>query len=105
MFVAPDRRLISQAHLAEALEDELYALRAHLPQVESFRMDRATLLAGQAQWGEEEKPVQRELTRLTDDERASYDDLRDNRLARHLRLEQERIGFGRVEQALADLLA
>lgn len=79
-------------------------LRAHLPQVESFLMDRATLLAGQAQWGEEEKPVQRDLTRLTDDERALYDDLRDNRLARHLRLEQERIGFGRVEQALADLL-
>jgi hypothetical protein len=35
---------------------------------------------------------------------ALYDDLRDNRMRRNLRLEQERIGFGWVESALAALL-
>ncbi len=35
--------------------------------------------------------------------RAHYDGLRDNRLRRNLRLEQERIGFGWIEAALAAL--
>jgi hypothetical protein len=78
-------------------------LRAHFAHVESFLMDRATLLACEAQWGEEDRQTLRELPRLNAEEGALYDDLRDNRLRRNLRLEQERIGFGRVEAALAAL--
>lgn len=78
-------------------------LRTHLPHAGSLLMDRATLLAFKAQWGVEEKPTRRDLTRLNTEERALYDDLRDNRLHPNLRLEQERIGFGWVETALAAL--
>jgi hypothetical protein len=48
-------------------------------------------------------PVCQRLPRLNAEEGALYDDLRDNRLRRNLRLEQERIGFGWVEAALAAL--
>jgi hypothetical protein len=58
----------------------------------------------QSQWGEEDKQTLRELPRLNAEEGALYDDLRDNRLRRNLRLEQERIGFGWVEAALAGLV-
>ncbi len=77
-------------------------LRAHVAHAESFLMDRTTLLAFEAQWGEEEKQTRRDLLRLNPDERALYDDLRDNRLRKNLRLEQERIGFGWVESALGN---
>ncbi len=56
-------------------------------------------------WGEEEKPTQRDLPRLTAPESALYDDLRDNRIRKNLRLEQERIGFGWVEAALKVVMA
>ena len=78
-------------------------LRAQFDHVESFLMDRATLLAFRAQWGKEEKQTLRDLSRLNHEEQALYDDLRDNRLRKNLRLEQERIGFGWVESALAAL--
>ncbi len=79
-------------------------LRSHFDHVESFLMDRATLLEFESQWGEEEKQTLRDLTRLNHEEKALFDDLRDNRIRKHLRLEQERIGFGWVESALAALL-
>lgn len=78
-------------------------LRAHLPDAHSLMMDRATLLAFEAHWGVEERPTLRDLERLNQDERALYDDLRDNRIRPNLRLEQERVGFGWVKRALADL--
>ncbi len=40
--------------------------------------------------------------RLTVQERALYDGLRDHRIGRNLRLEQERIGFGWVASALGE---
>lgn len=76
-------------------------LRAHFAHAESFLMDRATLLAFETQWGEEERPTRRDLPRLNAEESALYDELRDNRLRKNLRLEQERIGFGWVQAALA----
>ena len=76
-------------------------LRAVFPQVESLLMDRATLLAFESQWGHEDRPTARELARLTPEEHALYDALRDNRIRPQLRLEQERIGFRWVVQALA----
>jgi hypothetical protein len=80
-------------------------LRAHFAHVNSFLMDRATLLAFKSQWGEEDKQTLRDLPRLNEEERALYDDLRDNRLGRNLRLEQERIGFGWVEEAIEAIAA
>lgn len=75
-------------------------LRGRFAQVESFLMDRATLLAFESQWGEESTPTLRDLSRLTQPEQALYDELRDNRLRKNLRLEQERIGFEWVKAAL-----
>ena len=81
----------------------LDALRAHFDHVESFLMDRCTLMAFESLWGTEDSPIDRDLPRLTAQERALYDDLRDHRIGRNLRLEQERIGFGWVGDALARL--
>lgn len=78
-------------------------LRSHLPHAQSLLMDRATLMAHAAHWGDEPQPSLRDLPRLTAQESALFDELRDNRLRAGLRLEQERIGFGWVQQALAAL--
>ena len=75
-------------------------LRHAFPLVKSFLMDRETLLEHTSQWGEEPQPTLRDLPRLTEEESALYDDLRDNRLRKALRLEQERIGFGWVQRVL-----
>lgn len=82
----------------------LNQLRAHFEHVESFLMDRATLNAHTAVWGREDKQLQVDLHRLTPDERALYDDLRDNRIRMGLRLEQEHIGFQWVNDCLQELL-
>jgi hypothetical protein len=78
-------------------------LRALFPHVRSFLMDRATLLAHQSQWGDEPDPCAHALSRLDAAECALYDDLRDQRLRKRLRLEQEKIPFGWVGQALTGL--
>ena len=57
-------------------------------------MDRETLLAHPLQWGEETEPARHELSSLTVEEAAVYDELRFDRIQPRLRLEQERIGFG-----------
>lgn len=78
-------------------------LRALFPHVRSFLMDRETLLAHRDQWIDEPQPTLRPLSGLDDNERALFDDLRDNRLGRQIRLEQEKIRFGWIEDALAGL--
>ena len=75
-------------------------LRALYPQVASLLMDRETLLAHREQWGEEPTPVRHDLPRLSDAERAVYDDIRFDRHQPKLRLEQERLGFGWVSERL-----
>ena len=76
-------------------------LRALFPHAQSFLMDHDTLLAQQAQWTPEPQPTQRDLPRLNEAERRLYDDLRWRRLREApLRLEQERIDFGRVRVAV-----
>lgn len=77
-------------------------LRAHLPQAESLLMDRTTLLEHQALWGQEpaDKRCNANLGRLTDAEQALYHDLRTDQLGMRLRLEQEHIRFGWLQQAL-----
>jgi len=79
-------------------------LRSRFVHAQSFLMDRSTLLAFESQWGEEEKQTLRDLPRLTSNEMALYDDLRDNRIGKNLRLEQERIGFSWLESALSALM-
>ena len=81
----------------------LDALRARFGHVESLLMDRRTLLEFESLWGTEASPIDRDLPRLTAEEHALYDDLRDNRFGRQVRLEQERIGFGWVKEALERL--
>ena len=81
----------------------LHQLRSYLPHVQSLLMDSDTLMAHADHWGHEPQAQQRDLPRLTPDERGVYDALRDNRIRPGLRLEQERIGFAWVQQALAAL--
>ena len=71
-------------------------LRAVVPHAQSFLMDRNTLMLHRNYWGTEHAPFRRDLQRLTTVERELFDDLRDNRIASNLRLEQERIRFGQV---------
>jgi hypothetical protein len=76
-------------------------LRGQFPHVTSLLMDRETLLAHRLHWGEESEPARHDLSRLTTEEAAVYDDLRFDRHQTRLRLEQERIGFGWVCDRLA----
>lgn len=75
-------------------------LRGHLPHARSLLMERETLQAHRAFWGEEPEQVLRDLPRLTAEERGVFDDLRDSVIGKKLRLEQERVGFGWVLAAL-----
>ena len=78
-------------------------LRGQFGHAESFLMDRDTLQAFEPLWGEEGKQTLRDLSRLNPEEMALYDDLRDNRIRKNLRLEQETVSFGYVESALSAL--
>ncbi|MGR4868750.1 DUF3322 domain-containing protein [Variovorax sp. LARHSF232] len=75
-------------------------LRARFSHVRSFLMDRATLDAHSAFWGVEDQPQRADLRRLTPEEQALYDDLRDDRIRKGLRLEQEHVGFGWLRERL-----
>jgi hypothetical protein len=81
----------------------LSRLRAHLPHVRSFLMDRDTLLAHREQWSEEplDGRHMQDLTALTEDELHLFDDLRRDRFGVRVRLEQERVGYECVKVAVA----
>lgn len=78
-------------------------LRATFPSARSLLMDRETLLAHRALWGREDMPFRGMLSRLELAERELFEALVHNRLGNGVRLEQERISFGRVQQALQDI--
>ena len=78
-------------------------LRRQFPHTAYFLMDKPTLMAHHALWGTEADPVSHDLPNLTESERALYDEIRDRRIRRNLRLEQERIGFGFIQVVLARL--
>lgn len=78
----------------------LSRLRGAYPQTRSFLMDRATLLAHRPLWVREDKPHRGALAHLTPPEAALYDDLCADRLGERVRLEQERIAFGCVREAV-----
>jgi hypothetical protein len=80
----------------------LNRLRGLLPHARSLLMDRETLLAHRSLWGSEpaDRRYRGDSARLTDEERALFVDLREDRLAERVRLEQERIGFRCVRAAI-----
>jgi hypothetical protein len=77
-------------------------MRERFPRVRSMLMDRTTLLAHLDQWVTEPNPATSRLEFLDSDEAALYADLVADRLGRSVRLEQERIGFGLIEQMMLD---
>lgn len=85
----------------------LHRLRATLPGAHSFLMDRETLTAHRPLWGREpaDKRYPGDPIRLEPAERGLFDALRNDRYGERVRLEQERIGFAWLEQALAKLNA
>ena len=81
----------------------LNRLRASFPDSASLLMDRETLMAHSNLWGQEPS-IDRfagELSRLNGTEQSLFTDLKRNRLADGVRLEQERIGFRWLQGALA----
>lgn len=78
----------------------LNQFREHFPHATSLLMDRETLLAHRNHWQTEPHPESAVLTRLTEAEQSLYNDLRENRLGDRVRLEQEKIGFETLVDAL-----
>lgn len=78
----------------------LNQFREHFPHATSLLMDRQTLLAHRNHWQTEPHPESAVLTRLTEAEQALYNDLRENRLGEKVRLEQEKISFELLVEAL-----
>ena len=78
-------------------------LRSYFPHTRSLLMNRPTLLAHEPLWGRESKPTRKLLPRLNAEEQALYQDLCQDRLAPSLRLEQERIGFACLLDAISEL--
>ncbi len=81
----------------------LNQLRSYFAHVSSFLMDCDTLHAHCMHWGEEPDQVLHDLPRLTVEESGLFNDLRDNRIRKNLRLEQERVGFQRVIDGLLSI--
>lgn len=83
----------------------LNRFRTTFPHARSLLMDRDTLLAHRALWGQEDadKRYRGVPTRLTDAEQALFEELAADRLGERIRLEQERIDFGAVRVAVGAL--
>jgi hypothetical protein len=81
----------------------LNRLRASFPEAASLLMDRETLMAHRKLWVQEPSMDRfaGELVRLNESEQSLFTDLKYNRLADGVRLEQERIGFGWLQRKLA----
>ena len=82
----------------------LNQLKSHLPNAQSLLMDKETLLSHQNFWEEEKQPETKDLQHLNEAEQRLYNDLRDNRIAARVRLEQEKIGFNWVLKNLESKL-
>ena len=82
----------------------LNQLRRRLPHARSMLMDRATMLAHRDHWIAEPSPSAAVLAHLDPAESGLYADLVSNAYAPSVRLEQERVRFTAVEQAIIDSL-
>jgi hypothetical protein len=78
-------------------------LRRHFPRLRSVLMDRATLAAHPSQWVTEATPTSIALDHLTPPELELYRALVAGEPGPAVRLEQERVGFGWIRQALVAL--
>ena len=84
----------------------LSRLRGHLPQVRSLLMDEATLLAHRNLWVEEPLPLRADaIAHLDADEQRIFHDLCGDRWSVRVRLEQERIDWGRAWPAILQVIA
>ncbi len=81
----------------------LDGLRRHFPAVQSFLMNRETLMAHRKHWGDESSPCTRTLSRLIKPENSLYEDLQKNRFGPQIRLEQERISYGFLKDFLSGI--
>jgi hypothetical protein len=84
----------------------LSQLRGYYPWTRSFLMDRETLMEFRHLWGREDndKRCRADLPNLSESERELYLELRGNVLGKNVRLEQERIAFGRLRQSLEAIM-
>ncbi len=84
----------------------LSLLRGAFPHIKSMLMDRDTLFSARDQWvkEKEEERHMAELPNLTASESTLYRELRDNLIGENVRLEQERIPFYRVVDAIKRIL-
>jgi hypothetical protein len=80
--------------------DILDRLRGRVESTRSILMDRETLLGHPGQWVTEPTPTTRELPALTTDEASLYQDLVEGTYGDSVRLEQERIRFSVLHDAL-----
>lgn len=80
-------------------------LRRRFPHARSILMDRETLLAHSGQWVREPNPTDIHLDLLDPAETALYRDLVSHALGQSVRLEQERVRFAALEEALRRQLA
>ncbi|MFE4335714.1 Wadjet anti-phage system protein JetD domain-containing protein [Streptomyces sp. NPDC056831] len=78
-------------------------LRRAFPHTRSILMDRSTLLEHRDQWVKEDTPTHQPLGTLTPDEADVYDNLVDGEFGPNVRLEQERVRFHLLEDALNEL--
>jgi hypothetical protein len=79
-------------------------LRAFFPDLRSLLMERETLMAHRELWGEESERYDGIVNRLTESERALFEDLRNDSIGNRVRLEQERVSFSWFQQALRRLM-
>jgi len=80
----------------------LNRLRHRFPRARSILMDRETLLAHRSQWVPEPTPTRVALDLLTPAEQSLYQALIAGTYGPAVRLEQERVNFGWLEQSLAN---
>jgi len=78
-------------------------VRSFLPQTKSILMSEDILLSTRNLWVVENKPFMGSLSRLTEDEHQLLSSLQDNSWGEKVRLEQERIPFGRVLEAIVSI--
>lgn len=75
-------------------------VRGFLPQVQSLLMDERILFNHRDLWVIEEKPTFSQMIRLTADEHRLLSSLQSNTWGQGVRLEQERISFQQVKEAI-----
>lgn len=79
----------------------LNRFRSRFPHARSILMDRETLLAHRSQWVTEKIPTKATLPQLTPAEQDLYRDLVNETFGPAVRLEQERVSFGSLDEALS----